>query len=217
MIKKYISEITVTLLVVILVILAGMAVGGKSSQSLELGASGTRFPSGISADTTSPIAGEVRGTTLTITSTSAFTGAISASSVDVSGAAMVGRFTQGGGISTISTTSATLTMTQTQMEAGGIISIANTAGSEALALTLPASSTWTTLIPNAGDSRMWIIDNLHSVAATTTTITKAAGVDLMGVTANEDVINGAVTGMLECYRKATTDIMCIVSEFVSAQ
>lgn len=32
-----------------------------------LGASGTRFPSGLSADTTSPLAGEVRGTTLTTT------------------------------------------------------------------------------------------------------------------------------------------------------
>lgn len=38
-----------------------------ASQSEELGASGTRFPNGLSADTTSPIAGEVRGTTLTIT------------------------------------------------------------------------------------------------------------------------------------------------------
>ena len=34
---------------------------------LNFGASGTRMPNGISADTTSPIAGEVRGTTLTIT------------------------------------------------------------------------------------------------------------------------------------------------------
>lgn len=35
-----------------------------------LGASGSRFPNGISADNTSPIPGEVRGTTLTITGTS---------------------------------------------------------------------------------------------------------------------------------------------------
>ena len=33
-----------------------------------LGASGTRFPNGISADTTSPIVGQVRGTTLAVTS-----------------------------------------------------------------------------------------------------------------------------------------------------
>lgn len=38
-----------------------------ASQSEELGASGTRFPNGISADTTSPVAGQVRGTTLTVT------------------------------------------------------------------------------------------------------------------------------------------------------
>lgn len=49
--------------------------GGQSEQ-LEgmLGASGSRFPNGISANSTSPSAGEVRGTTLAITSTSAFTG-----------------------------------------------------------------------------------------------------------------------------------------------
>lgn len=32
-----------------------------------LGATGTRFPNGISADTTSPTSGQVRGTTLTTT------------------------------------------------------------------------------------------------------------------------------------------------------
>lgn len=31
------------------------------------GASGTRFPNGLSADSTSPVAGQVRGTTLTVT------------------------------------------------------------------------------------------------------------------------------------------------------
>jgi hypothetical protein len=36
-------------------------------QSANLGASGTRFPKGLSADSISPVAGEVRGTTLTIT------------------------------------------------------------------------------------------------------------------------------------------------------
>lgn len=41
-------------------------VGGNQSEPKNLGG-GTRFPNGISADSTSPIAGEVRGTTLTLT------------------------------------------------------------------------------------------------------------------------------------------------------
>jgi len=43
------------------------------------GASGTRFPNGLSADTTSPVAGEVRGTTLNVTSTSVLTGDVTLS------------------------------------------------------------------------------------------------------------------------------------------
>ena len=39
-----------------------------------IGASGTRYPNGISADTTSPVAGEVRGSTLTITGASTLSG-----------------------------------------------------------------------------------------------------------------------------------------------
>ena len=216
--KNYINKETVIAVVIaIILFLGGMAVGGKSSQSLNLGQSGTRFPSGISADTTSPSTGEVRGTTLAITSTSVLSGAATIASVDITGATFTGAFTQGGGISTISTTSATYTMTQAQLEAGGIISIADNATGAALALTLPASSTWTTLIPNAGDSRAWIIDNLHTDAATTTTITKATGVDLLGLGANDDIINGAVSGKLTCFRKATTNVMCILNEYVSAQ
>lgn len=42
-------------------------VGGNSQPVPELGATGTRFPNGISADTTSPSVGQVRGTTLTST------------------------------------------------------------------------------------------------------------------------------------------------------
>ena len=51
---------------------AWIVVGGNNqpqtpSENQNLGASGTRFPNGISADTTSPVPGEVRGSTTTIT------------------------------------------------------------------------------------------------------------------------------------------------------
>jgi len=61
-----IKNISIGVAALVLAFLVGMAVGGKSSQSLDLGSSGTRMPNGISADGTSPIAGEVRGTTLTV-------------------------------------------------------------------------------------------------------------------------------------------------------
>lgn len=48
--------------------MAGMAYLVQGASEM-FGASGSRYPNGISADTTSPSAGEVRGTTLTITGT----------------------------------------------------------------------------------------------------------------------------------------------------
>jgi len=56
----------------ILGVILGYWLVGNSADSL---GGGTRFPNGISADTTSPSAGQVRGTTLTITGASTLTGA----------------------------------------------------------------------------------------------------------------------------------------------
>src|SRR3990167_5515691 len=71
---KFIKEYSGVVALVILAITSLLPMIAPQSY----GATGTRMPNGISADTTSPIAGEVRGTTLTITSTSAFTGLVSA-------------------------------------------------------------------------------------------------------------------------------------------
>src|SRR3990167_3955704 len=69
------NKIIVGVLVVLTLLVLGLYFKGGSDL---FGATGTRMPNGISADSTSPVAGEVRGTTLTITSTSAFTGLLSA-------------------------------------------------------------------------------------------------------------------------------------------
>ena len=58
----------------ILGVILGYWLVGNSADSL---GGGTRFPNGISADTTSPSAGQVRGTTLTITGASTFSGTLS--------------------------------------------------------------------------------------------------------------------------------------------
>ena len=54
------------------VVLSLVAVVGIN-QSLQAGASGTRWPNGVSADTTSPIAGQLRGATLLLTSSASLT------------------------------------------------------------------------------------------------------------------------------------------------
>ena len=194
--NKYITGIAIALAIV-LAFLVGIAVGGNTSQSLELGAAhANRFPSGY-IDT--GYGYYVDGTAV-IDSSKNITASI---------------FTQGGGIITVSTTSAAYTLTQTELESGNVISIADT-GVAALTLTLPATSTMTTLISTAGDSREWFIENLHTAAATTTTVATGAGIELQAIANTDDVIDGAGWGKLKCYRQASTDVVCIVNEFVAA-
>jgi hypothetical protein len=57
-INKWLPAVAVLLLVYLVLV-------GGSNQSV-LGASGTRFPNGVSADVTSPVAGELRGDDLSL-------------------------------------------------------------------------------------------------------------------------------------------------------
>lgn len=120
-----------------------------------------------------------------------------------------------GGAYTISTTSATWTLNAREIRDVKVIAVASVTGAAAMTLTLPASSTWQGL-EKVGDTQSWIIDNLHTAAATTTTVTAGTGVDIDGTTANDDVLNGGVSGRLDCWRLATSDIRCIVEEMVDA-
>lgn len=126
------------------------------------------------------------------------------------------KFSQGGSVLTFTATStqAARTLTEAELLNNAVINIAST-NSPALTLTLPATSTMTTLLPDAGDMRTWIIDNQHA-AATTTTIAAGGGIDLMAYTTNDDVIDGLEISELTCYRLATTDVRCITSEILKA-
>jgi len=119
-----------------------------------------------------------------------------------------------GGVFTIATTGATLTLRDGDIREAKVISISALSTSSALALTLPASSSWPSL-PKNGTAQEWIIDNLQA-AATTTTITAGAGVDIDGTGANDDVINGDASGILNCWRLPSSNVRCIVQEMVDA-
>jgi hypothetical protein len=123
----------------------------------------------------------------------------------------------GGSVTTVSTTSASYTLSLNEMKDATVIEIASL-NSPALTLTLPATSTWATLLPNDGDMREWIIDNQHA-AATTTTIAASEHVDLVAVTTNDDVIDGLEMSRLTCWNKAADGVggvACIVSELLKA-
>jgi hypothetical protein len=128
-----------------------------------------------------------------------------------------GAMTQGGGILRISQSGAARTLTDAEMFANGEIVIDSVSGAAALALTLPTASSMKLTIPQKGQTKTWIIQNNHTAAATTTTITTNTGINLQGDTANDDVINGAVTGTLTCHREYDLTVLCLVSEKVNAE
>lgn len=120
-----------------------------------------------------------------------------------------------GGLFTISTTSSALTLRDQNLKNNSVIYVSSMgAGQAALALTLPASTTWPSLV----GVQSWVIDASAVVAATTTTVTAGTGVDIDGTTANDDVINGAATGVLTCWRLTAegNNVRCIVEEMVDA-
>lgn len=170
---------------------------------------GSRYPNGLSADSTAPSAGQIRGTTLTITSTADIGSRLSTDEL----------LTQGGGWFATSTTG---TLTETQMLANnGIYITATGAGQAVLALTLPATSTMTTLLATAGDCAQWFIDASDVAAGTTTTITAGTGWNLVGLDATgagtgADVIDGAEYGKLTACRETDTDVVGYVEEWIAA-
>lgn len=121
----------------------------------------------------------------------------------------------GGQTDLVDANGGTYTLTQAELAAASVFKFtAGGAGQEVIALTLPASSTMDSVIPNEGDIRSWIYDASALATATTTTWTAGTGIDLIAYTTNDDVIDGVEFSQLTCWRKADTDIGCIVSELV---
>jgi len=168
-----------TIKLVAIVLIAGLIggfVGGLVGNQSDYLGSGTRFPSGLSADGTSPIAGEVRGTTLTITGAQTLTGATTLSSTLTANG--LATFNAGYYHSYTNSTSTTAT-TQTLVAADilNYTSIILTPNVGALTLTFPASSTLSAMVPVAGDSFKQCWYNATTTAAVTITFAAGTGID----------------------------------------
>jgi len=125
-------------------------------------------------------------------------------------------FVQGGGVLqfTATSTQAARTLTQYELESNSVIEIVSTAA-PALTLTLPATSTMTTLIPNVGDYRTWFLTNKHA-AGTTTTMAAGTGIILDEPDGQNVVIAGGNRVKIECFRDSTTDVVCSIDERIDA-
>lgn len=128
------------------------------------------------------------------------------------------KFSTGGPIATLTDADGgTYTLTQATMANAGTLKFAaGGAGQAVVALALPATSTLTTLVKNAGDCRGWLYDASALAAATTTTVTAGTGHDLIAETTGDDVIDGARFGQITMCRQADGDVTTIVSELLDA-
>lgn len=127
-------------------------------------------------------------------------------------------FSWGGGIATLTdATGGAYTLTQAELANASVLKFAaGGAGQEVIALTLPATSTMTTLIKSAGDCKTWLYDASALAAATTTTVTAGTGHDVIAVTTNDDVIDGTEFAEITMCRQADGDVTTITSELLNA-
>lgn len=189
-------------------VLGLMVVGGASAPAGGLiHVLQEEFPEGITVDGTEVIstAGRWVGTV---------TGIFNGTTITASGETAVEGFTAGAGALATSTTGTATTLSQADLLADNLFVV--TWNTSSGTYTLPASSTWTTLIPNAGDVREWIFHNATTTAATTMTIAAGTGIDLVAVTTADDVIDGTEYSQMTCVRQPDTDVTCIVNELLHA-
>lgn len=147
------------------------------------------------------------GGTLSVTGATTLTGALTAATVDVS------TLTQGGGVRATSTSNSAETLLASDFDTENYIQV--TPLGDALTLTLPATSTLSSFIPNAGDSRTIIIENA-ATGATTTTIVAGAGMDLQEPDGQNVVIGQDNYAILTFWRRSDTDMVVTVDEVIPA-
>lgn len=123
-------------------------------------------------------------------------------------------FEFGGKYTSVSTTSATYTLSASQFRSGAV-DVESTATGAALTLSLPASTT--DAYPRTPGMRAsLIVKNSHTAAATTTTIAAGTGIDLQEPDGQNVVIGINNYAVIDCLRLDTFDVACVVDETIPA-
>jgi hypothetical protein len=128
--------------------------------------------------------------------------------LNVTGAVDVSTFTQGGGVTATATRDAAQTLVVTDFDTENVIDV--TQASTSATLTLPATSTMTAVIPNAGDMRTIWIRNASTSASAALTIAVGTGMTLKNGASSTVLLIGDTDGdntmRVDMVRKADTDI-----------
>ena len=144
-------------------------------------------------------------------------GASTLATITVSGETTVGVINSNGGQGSgvfATTTVATATLLASSITDYSYLAV--TPADANTALTLPATSTLSDLIPNAGQCYTIKLENVSSVAATTTTIVAGAGMDLQEPDGQNVVIGGTSYANIEFCRRSDTDMVVTVDETIVA-
>jgi len=216
-----------TPIVVIVAVCFGLIVGGfisltkADNEAISVEAGGVL---NIYNDIRSAVGGMLGGTTNfddlevdSLTSSGAISGttvggtnATFSGTLDVSGETVVEGLTSGNGVFNLATSTGTTVLTEANLLAYNYIRMMVNTGSTA-ALTFPATSTMTTLLPNAGDSRDFCIENATS-STMALTITAGAGIRLVASTNAMDVIDETEVSCITFIRESDTDILGVMTD-----
>ena len=140
---------------------------------------------------------------------------ITTTTITASGATALATFTQGGGIRATSTVNSAETLLAADFDVENVI--AYTLNVQDATLTLPATSTLSSFIATAGQTRSIFIRNATTTASMDLTIAGGTGMNLL-VASSTKVIVGNTTGSnsarLDFVRRADTDIDVTMSIFL---
>jgi len=221
---KYLTHEWVNTVLIVLVGILVLVGGNQSVPTDTLGATGTRFPNGLSTNSISPAVGELLTTTLQVDSTSVFeagvtfdttatfTGVASFNAMPVLNAGVNNSYS-------LATTTSATTYTLLAADIGNYDTIRQILSGGATTFTLPASSTLTALVPAAGDRAetcwMPITNNLVFAAGT--------GIDIMVATSTNNgggaydlTITAGGVGCIQWFRQTDTDITAGLIEYENA-
>jgi len=135
----------------------------------------------------------------------------------------------GQGLLATSTTGSAITLLEDELVRNDIFAVTSQT-SVALAITMPATSTLSSILPNEGDRKGWTFrNNSTSTSAAVITLTAGAGWEFTGVDTNVDTIAADGWAYMDCYRMtgsstfanmgSTSDagnIHCGIQELVAA-
>lgn len=132
-----------------------------------------------------------------------------------SGTTVVSTFTQGGGIAATSTSGSVVPLLAADFDIENVIDV--TLNVQDATLSFPATSTLTSFIPTAGQSRTLFIRNASTTAAMDITISGGTGVLLKKATSSAIVrgdTDGANYARIQLVRKADSDIEAFLDIFL---